>query len=1487
MIPDYIVWNADWFITVANDSSSIDSTCFFPMYMIGGYGESNNGMAQNKYFFYTLPHYALSIRFHFYEIGICSATLSITVDTVSAFQSTITNAGSNAYLINKTCNGMPLFHKKVYVYRLHSSNPITITTNLKTSTASNFWWGANNWVVKLEGCDPTCMNCTGMLSSQCTDCYPHATLNSGVCTCDSGYYLYPTPLVYPCIAYPCSNCVALIPNCVSYANLLCTQCNTTYYVTNSGTTCSSCSTTCKTCNGTITNCTSCQTSTYLQSNTCLTLCSAGTYAYDPNNTCITKCPSGFWTSTIDGKCKACDTSCQTCSQSALNCSSCNNGTYLYAGSCSAQCPNSYWGSSVDNTCYACNSNCLTCSMSSTNCTSCPNNTFLNGNTCNASCPNGKYASTTDNTCKNCSITCNTCSNTSTNCTSCTGNYYLYSNNCSSTCPNGYWGSSVDNTCYACNSNCLTCSKSSTNCTSCPNNTFLNGNTCSASCPNGEYASTTDNTCKNCNITCHTCSNISTNCTSCTGNLYLYSNNCSNTCPNGYWVSLTDNLCMPCSYPCLNCSSSATNCTACNLTTYLYNNNCSTQCPSEYGPSDINNTCDICDVSCAKCANGSLNSNCITCASGYFMNSSGFCLPCSSNCSTCEGIEGNCTSCTANYDLVNNTCLASCQSGFYRNYLGDCLKCDVGCKECSGNASNCISCSVGYTLRALNSSFYCIKNCLSIEYFDYITQICQNIINISANLSRNFSDSSTFSLLFSNATSSFLQKINKTSPSYTLSISNLTSSDYSYTIINITEGFALIFKFNKIVDNTNTLLIVFNQSYLNTVDTILTTKNVSISLGSPYIYITPSLKTTSDPTILLLSFSSVFPELFAMLYNVSTVLISEFSSKNFNFTFKNTSNSSVFQLLLNYSVSLIGDHTLDLTFTLSDPIFSLTYRKLTTNSLLLALNNYYILSQNDQTAIQITNQATSTSNKAASSAISAFSLMSGGSSLAYSALLLMKFIKFLKFLNINYPPNALAVFEAELNFFDVLPNFDIAHNDNPCDVKFDYYNIDNYVLNNRGQLVIQNIGIFMIGMLYNHLLTWLISKRKLREGILKNILVQIHEILVWNFAITFSIAAINDFFFYGVINLVFATPTDFLGIFNIASSCCLIFSNGLLLYLMYKKISEINDILLTSKIDELSLGKRHEDFLSNRAISMAASPKKINPLKNSEDSDFDFGSFAKKQDVKIVKGHIVLNESMEKNTSIERKLPNFRPLRIKKTQVITSFKDNEVEQIVSARSNGLDSKKGINSPILNETNDMSPLNFKKTMKTAISERNIEKPHVVSSMEASIEKRVDYDHVLKKYKILYNDFKQERKIMSIYFVLDLVKFPVISLIIILDRYHPMRQSIFILSIMMGMLLFLIILRPLKSKYLFMQYFLNQVCIVFCTIAAMILAYYDQEKDYDQAKRLRVGWIIVYGNLGLIYLIAFLMIVSCLVIMYRVMKLACRKMKKNTKVLPFEET
>ena len=91
------------------------------------------------------------------------------------------------------------------------------------------------------------------------------------------------------------------------------------------------------------------------------------------------------------------------------------------------------------------------------------------------------------------------------------------------------------------------------------------------------------------------------------------------------------------------------------------------------------------------------------------------------------------------------------------------------------------------------------------------------------------------------------------------------------------------------------------------------------------------------------------------------------------------------------------------------------------------------------------------------------------------------------------------------------------------------------------------------------------------------------------------------------------------------------------------------------------------------------------------------------------------------------------------------------------------------------------------------------------------------------------------------------------------------------------------------MFIQYILNQVCVLFCTLSALALAYYDDDHDYDQEKRMKVGWVIVYGNLGLIYFITAIMIGYSMMILYKMAKtgfIYLRKKYSNNVVLPFED-
>ena len=604
--------------------------------------------------------------------------------------------------------------------------------------------------------------------------------------------------------------------------------------------------------------------------------------------------------------------------------------------------------------------------------------------------------------------------------------------------------------------------------------------------------------------------------------------------------------------------------------------------------------------------------------------------------------------------------------------------------------------------------------------------------------------------------------------------------------------------------------------------------------------------------------------------------------------------------------------MELLFTLPSDEFDIQQQKLTTDKLTVPILNYYILSDSEKKAVENTKKSSEISASTATSATSVASVANSGSSLAYSALLLMKFIKFLKFLNINYPPNALAVFEAELNFFDVLPSFKINHDDNPVDMKFDYYGVDNYVLNNRGMLLCQNFIVISVALFFN----FLFNKGYLKIScvFLNKFLAMVYETLCWNFLMTFLIGCINDFFFYSVINLAFATTSDFLGVFNIFVSVFLIIFNLVFLVVMYLKITDINFLLLGSRVDPSGLGKRHLDktceespplspftsmkgYSTSMATTRIISSNKVYPFsppgpgdsvhKESDDSNYD---------------------SMNETTAKAIKL---RPITLKKNQV--SFLDEKSDKFNSQldiilnepnSSTRRTARNNKNITFLNDTLDLQTppsLGYhdkensfsNKLISISAFRKKTGSTKLTKTQIAAIKKEIhskDYEAFFQKYKILYEDFKQESKLTSIYFVLDLIKFPVISLIIVLDRYHPLRQSCFISGVTLGMLLFLIFLRPLKSKYLFIQYILNQTCVLFCTISALALAYYDDEHDYDQEKRLMVGWVIVYGNLGLIYFMTAIMMSYFLILVYNSIKMVyehLRKKWKSQNVLPFEES
>ena len=102
---------------------------------------------------------------------------------------------------------------------------------------------------------------------------------------------------------------------------------------------------------------------------------------------------------------------------------------------------------------------------------------------------------------------------------------------------------------------------------------------------------------------------------------------------------------------------------------------------------------------------------------------------------------------------------------------------------------------------------------------------------------------------------------------------------------------------------------------------------------------------------------------------------------------------------------------------------------------------------------------------------------------------------------------------------------------------------------------------------------------------------------------------------------------------------------------------------------------------------------------------------------------------------------------------------------------------------------------------------------------------------------------------------------------------------------MILFLIVVKPYKSTYLFLTNIISQICVLFCTCATVVLAYYDYAGIEDQDSRFLIGKVFVFGTLGIIYLMTVMLIGHSLIMVFRlmksIMKLLTHHMEKNTVV------
>ena len=156
------------------------------------------------------------------------------------------------------------------------------------------------------------------------------------------------------------------------------------------------------------------------------------------------------------------------------------------------------------------------------------------------------------------------------------------------------------------------------------------------------------------------------------------------CDEGFYYDGLSNECKNCQYYCISCVSYS-NCLACEDNFDLVSDRCLTQTKKIKGiPFD-----DISEETFIPNCELSVNSVCVLCIKGYYLDAKSNCKPCSYSCIECISHD-TCSACKNGFFHVNNDCIGDCIQGIL--YLKDnvCLNCEEcnNCVECG----SCLKCA---------------------------------------------------------------------------------------------------------------------------------------------------------------------------------------------------------------------------------------------------------------------------------------------------------------------------------------------------------------------------------------------------------------------------------------------------------------------------------------------------------------------------------------------------------------------------------------------------------------------------------------------------------------------------------------------------------------------------------------------------------------------------------------------------------------------------
>lgn len=158
--------------------------------------------------------------------------------------------------------------------------------------------------------------------------------------------------------------------------------------------------------------------------------------------------------------------------------------------------------------------------------------------------------------------------------------------------------------------------------------------------------------------------------------------------------------------------------------------------------------------------------------------------------------------------------------------------------------------------------------------------------------------------------------------------------------------------------------------------------------------------------------------------------------------------------------------------------------------------------------------------------------------------------------------------------------------------------------------------------------------------------------------------------------------------------------------------------------------------------------------------------------------------------------------------------------------------------------------------------------------SFPQRANPKDFISRYEILHKDFKQERKLQSYYLISELIRCFIFSILIVVFYQYPFHLMILILISNSILVVYLILIRPFKSRKEFVVTVLNEIIFSLASCACLYMSVLDKTEDEDHENRFKAGWVVFYANMFLI----FVLIIDILFDAFYEYKKMFSKKKKN---------